>query len=105
MTGTFWVLAAGFLVNADLDNCAVFLQHGAIRDLVPAVAIDRMVTMSRLRISDADIAGLLGGGNCEPAIRGRRTSDLREIARASGWRCRRGAQSRRRRGRRYAGGA
>ena len=29
-----WVLAAEFLVNADLDNCAVFLKHGAIRDLV-----------------------------------------------------------------------
>jgi len=36
------VLAAEFLVSADLDNSAIFLQHGAIRDLVPAVAIDRM---------------------------------------------------------------
>jgi hypothetical protein len=61
------------------------------------------ITMARLGISDADISGLLGGGNCEPAIRGRRTSDLREIARASGWRCRPAAQSRRHRGRQYAG--
>jgi hypothetical protein len=42
MTGTFWVLAAEFLVNADLDNRGVFLQHGAIRHFVPAVAIDQM---------------------------------------------------------------
>src|SRR6516165_5493497 len=36
------VLAAEFLVGTDLDNSAVLLKHGAIRDLVPAVAIDRM---------------------------------------------------------------
>src|SRR5262249_27101363 len=36
------VLAAEFLVGTDLDNSAIFLKHGAIRDLVPAVAIDRM---------------------------------------------------------------
>src|SRR5207302_9614896 len=29
-------------VRADLDDCAVFLQHGAVRDLVPTVAVDRM---------------------------------------------------------------
>src|SRR5215471_3578085 len=29
-------------VRADLDDCAVFLQHGAVGDLVPTVAVDRM---------------------------------------------------------------
>ena len=29
-------------VGADLDDGAVFLQHGAVRDLVPTVAVDRM---------------------------------------------------------------
>jgi len=36
------VLAAEFLVSAELNNRAVFLQHGAIRHFVPAVAVDRM---------------------------------------------------------------
>ena len=36
------VLAAEFLVSAELNNRAVFLQHGAIRDLVPTVAVDCM---------------------------------------------------------------
>src|SRR5256885_817255 len=29
-------------VRADLDDCAVFLQHGAVPDLVPTMAVDRM---------------------------------------------------------------
>src|SRR5690348_6777745 len=36
------VLAAEFLVGADFDNSAVFLKRGAIGDLVPVVAVDRM---------------------------------------------------------------
>jgi hypothetical protein len=36
------VLPAEFLVGIDLDNFAVIVQHGAICDLAPAVAIDRM---------------------------------------------------------------
>ena len=61
MTGTFWVLAAEFLVNADLDNCAVFLQRGAIRDLVPAVAIDHMSHHGATADQRCGIAGLLWG--------------------------------------------
>ena len=36
------VLAAELLVGTDLDNFAVFLKHGPIRDLVPVVAVDGM---------------------------------------------------------------
>src|SRR5260370_23724746 len=103
MTGTFWVLAAEFLVTANLDNCGVFLQHGAIRDLVPAVAIDHMSHHGATADQRCGHCGPPWGGNCEPAIRWRRTSHLREIARASDWRCRPTAQSRRLRGRQYAG--
>ena len=65
-----WVLAAEFLVNADLDNCAVFLQHGAIRDLVPAVAIDRMSHHGATADQRCGHCGPPWGGNREPAIRG-----------------------------------
>ena len=36
------MLAAEFRVGADLDDRAVFLQHGTVRHLVPAVAVNRM---------------------------------------------------------------
>src|SRR5689334_75428 len=36
------MLAAEFLVGADLDDCAVFLQYRTIHHLVPAVAVDGM---------------------------------------------------------------
>src|SRR5215469_18487306 len=40
--GHVWVLATKFLIGADLDDRAVFLHYGAIRHLIPAVAINRM---------------------------------------------------------------